>query len=145
MPNDPSYSIQRWHYEQIELPAAWNISQGSANVVVAIVDSGVVAAHPDLSSKLVDGYDFVGSVLNQDGDGIDSNPDDPGCAIGGGSIFHGTHVAGTVAAATNNGVGVAGVAWNVRLMPVRVLDGCTGQRFVLRRCTGHPLCRGAQQ
>ena len=125
VPNDPLYSVQRWHYEQIQLPAAWNVTTGSASVVVAIVDSGVVG-HPDLVAKLSDGYDFVSSPLNQDGDGIDANPDDPGCTITGGSVFHGTHVAGTVAAATNDGVGVAGVAWNTRLMPVRVLDGCSG-------------------
>jgi serine protease len=125
VPNDPGYSVQRWHYEQVALPAAWNVTTGSANVVVAVVDSGVYR-HPDLIANLLDGYDFIRSTLNQDGDGLDADPDDPGCALGGGSVFHGTHVAGTVAAASGNGTGVAGVAWNARLMPVRVLDGCTG-------------------
>jgi serine protease len=125
IPDDPGYVVQRWHYEQISLPAAWNVTTGSADVVVAVVDSGVVR-HPDLVANLFDGYDFIRNALNQDGDGIDADPDDPGCALGGGSVFHGTHVAGTVAAASNNGTGVAGVTWNTRLMPVRVLDGCTG-------------------
>lgn len=125
VPNDPGYAVQRWHYEQISLPAAWNLTTGSADVVVAIVDSGVVS-HADLRANLTGGYDFIRSPLNQDGDGLDADPDDPGCALGGGSVFHGTHVAGTVAAASNNGLGTAGVAWNARLMPVRVLDGCTG-------------------
>ena len=116
VPNDEYYPMQRWHYEQIKLPAAWNVTTGSTNVVVAIVDTGVVA-HPDLAANLIGGYDFVGN---------DTNPDDPGCAVGGGSVFHGTHVAGTVAAVSNNGNGVAGVAWNARLMPLRVLDGCSG-------------------
>lgn len=125
IPDDPGYVVQRWHYEQVSLPAAWNVTTGSADVVVAVVDSGVVS-HPDLVANLVGGYDFIRSTLNQDGDGIDADPDDPGCALGGGSVFHGTHVAGTVAAVSNNGTGVAGVAWNARLMPIRVLDGCTG-------------------
>jgi serine protease len=125
IPDDPGYVVQRWHYEQISLPAAWNVTTGSADVVIAVVDSGVVS-HPELVANLFDGYDFIRSALNQDGDGIDADPDDPGCALGGGSVFHGTHVAGTVAAASNNASGVAGVAWNARLMPVRVLDGCTG-------------------
>ena len=125
IPNDPGYVVQRWHYEQISLPAAWNVTTGSADVVVSVVDSGVYR-HPDLDANLLDGYDFIRSVLNQDGDGIDADPDDPGCALGGGSVFHGTHVAGTVAAVSDNGMGVAGVAWQARLMPVRVLDGCTG-------------------
>ncbi len=79
--------------------------------------------HPDLQGQFVAGFDFVRNpVLSLDGDGIDPNANDPGA--GGGilpSSFHGTHVAGTVAARTNNGVGVAGVAWSVRIMPLRVL------------------------
>jgi serine protease len=125
VPNDPGYSLQRWHYELLELPAAWNVTKGSANVVVAVVDSGVVA-HPDLVPNLTDGFDFVSNPTNQDGNGIDAVPDDPGCVLVGGSSFHGTHVAGTVSATTSNAAGVAGVGWNTRLMPVRVLDGCSG-------------------
>ena len=126
VPNDPLYKDQRWHYELIQLPSAWNVTTGSSNVVVAIVDTGAVN-HPDLAANRVAGYDFISNPSNQDGDGIDPNPDDLGCVIGGGSSFHGTHVAGTVAAASNNGSGVAGVTWNARLMPIRVLDGCGGR------------------
>ncbi len=124
-PADPLYATQRWHYELIRLPAARDILTGSPEVTVAVVDSGVVP-HPDLDGNLVPGFDFVSSPLNEDGDGIDPDPDDPGCGIGGGSIFHGTHVSGTVSAVTDNALGGAGVAGNVSVMPVRVLDGCQG-------------------
>ena len=131
-PNDPGYAIQRWHYEQIQLPGAWDVTTGSTAVRVAVVDTGVAVisatelAHPELLSKLVDGYDFISSPSNEDGDGIDSDPSDPGCVIGGGSVFHGTHVAGTIGARSNDGTGVAGVSWGARIMPIRALDGCAG-------------------
>ncbi len=122
VPVDPSYSRQRWHYEQIRLPAAWDIEQGSANVTIAVVDTGVRMTHPDLQGKLVDGKDFVRGSNAADGDAIDNDPSDPGVTGPGGSLtFHGTHVAGTAAATGNNNVGVAGVSWNSRIMPVRVL------------------------
>ena len=124
-PNDiPGYAIQRWHYEQIQLPSAWDLTTGSA-IPVAVVDTGV-AQHPELASKLIDGRDFIRDPTNPDGDGIDANPADPGCGISGGSIFHGTHVAGTIGARSNDGTGVAGVSWGARIMPIRALDGCAG-------------------
>ena len=113
-PNDPLYA-QQWHYRAINLPAAWDQTTGSADVTVAIVDSGVVTTHPDLESKLLPGYDFVSDTDSGDGDGRDGDPTDPR------GVSHGTHVAGTVGAATNNGVGVAGVSWGARILPVRVL------------------------
>ena len=125
-PNDiPGYAIQRWHYEQIQLPGAWELTTGSA-IPVAVVDTGIVAHHPELASKLIDGRDFIRDPTNPDGDGIDANPADPGCGISGGSIFHGTHVAGTIGARSNDGTGVAGVSWGARIMPIRALDGCAG-------------------
>ena len=122
VPNDPYYFWQRWHYEQIQLSAARNLTVGNPNVLVAVVDSGVVA-HPDLIANLQGGYDFVRNPAD-DGDGIDPNPIDPGCAEFGNDQAHGTHVAGTIAATTNNALGVAGVAGGARVMPVRVFSGC---------------------
>ena len=123
-PNDRLYSAQRWHYELIGLPAAANRLAGFAPAnglapIVGVVDSGIVADHPDLAGQLVAGYDFVVSPNNGDDDGIDPDPDDPVTVMG--WVFHGTHVAGTIAAATNNAIGVAGVAPVARIMPVRAL------------------------
>ncbi len=114
-PNDPLYGLQ-WHYRAINLLAAWDQTTGSADVTIAIIDSGIATTHPDLAEKLLPGYDFVSSADDAgDGDGRDGDPTDPA------GSFHGSHVAGTAAAATNNGVGVGGVSWGARILPVRVL------------------------
>ncbi|MFY3746515.1 S8 family serine peptidase [Anaeromyxobacter sp. Red801] len=121
VPTDTYYKYQ-WHYPLISLPQAWDLTTGVAGAVVAVVDTGVFLAHPDLSGQLVTGYDFIRDpTMANDGNGIDPNPDDPGdAATLGGSSWHGTHVAGTVAAAAD-GKGVVGVAWNARVMPLRAL------------------------
>ncbi|MBN2318306.1 MAG: S8 family serine peptidase [Acidobacteria bacterium] len=120
-PNDSYYSYQ-WHYPLIGLPEAWEFTTGSSDVVVAVVDSGILGQHPDLAGQIADGYDFVSNPDNSlDGDGVDADPEDPGDGGINGSSFHGTHTAGTIAARSNNNNGVAGVAWNAKIMPLRVL------------------------
>ena len=131
VPNDPHYHYQ-WHYPMINLPQAWDITTGGAgNVIVAVVDTGVLLNHPDLDSKLVAGYDFISNATRaRDGDGIDANANDPGdLATPGKSSFHGTHVAGTIAAKSDNTLGVAGVSWGARIMPIRVLGQGGGTDF----------------
>jgi len=115
-PNDPLYASHQWHYPLIRLPQAWDVVTGSP-LIVAVVDTGVRFDHPDLEGLGVGGWDFV------DGD---ADASDPGCpVVDPTEPSHGTHVAGTVAARTNNGVGTAGVTWGgaagVRIMSVRVL------------------------
>ncbi|MEV6616834.1 S8 family serine peptidase [Streptomyces sp. NPDC051051] len=137
-PNDTEYAKQWDLFEAtagMNVPAAWNTATGTG-VTVAVIDTGYVA-HSDLAANIVGGYDFIAdTAVSVDGDGRDGNPADPGdyyaageCGAGvpaGNSSWHGTHVAGTIAAVTNNGKGVAGVAHGAKISPVRVLGKCGG-------------------
>lgn len=135
-PNDTRYNEQ-WHYFEatggINLPAAWDQFTGT-NVTVAVIDTGY-RPHVDLAANLLDGYDFISDAfMANDGNGRDSDEQDPGDWHTSGqcaqpprnSSWHGTHVAGTIAALTNNSTGVAGVAFNARVLPARVLGRCGG-------------------
>jgi len=130
-PNDEFFDLQ-WHYPLISLPEAWDITTGSPDVIVAVIDTGELTTHPDVDpARFVPGFDFIADATRaRDGDGIDPDPFDEGDRTGGGSSsFHGTHVAGTVGAFTNNGMGVAGVDFAARIMPVRVLGAGGGTNF----------------
>ncbi len=117
-PNDSLYKDQ-WNYPAINLPGAWDITTGSSSVVIAVLDTGKMN-HPDLSGQFVGGYDFVSDAsISTDGDGRDSDATNPGT---GRSASHGIHVAGTIAALSNNNSGVAGVCWNCKVLPVRVVS-----------------------
>ena len=131
VPDDEFYEFQ-WHYPLIGLPRAWDITTGTDRTTVAVVDSGIRGDHPDFpAAKLVDGYDFISDPENAvDGDGIDDDPFDPGDGTDStASSFHGTHVAGTVGAQSDNGTGVAGVSWGTRIMPLRALGKLGGSSF----------------
>jgi serine protease len=105
----------------INAPNAWSKTMGSKNVVVAVIDSGITA-HPDLDNQVVPGYDFVSDVASSnDGDGWDANNADPGDYYANQtSSWHGTHVAGIIAAQSNS-IGVTGIAPNVKIQPIRAL------------------------
>lgn len=149
IPNDPSFGAQ-WHLRGpgdptlpeatgVNMPLAWDLSTGAAGAVVAVVDSGVRYDHSDLAGKLLPGYDFVSELqIANDGDGRDADATDPGdwvspadrstplfsaCEIET-SSWHGTFIAGQIAAASNNGVGITGVNWQAKVLPVRVSGKC---------------------
>lgn len=122
-PNDSMYS-ELWGMPQIDLPQAWEITTGQSNsgqdVVVAVIDTGSVLHHPE-HAAVVDGYDFISDASRaRDGNGRDNNPDDVGDSSSNPS-WHGTHVAGTISARSNNGVGITGVSWHAKIMPLRAL------------------------
>jgi subtilisin family serine protease len=104
-PNDPRFATEQQYLVPLRLPSAWDVTRGSTAVKIAILDTGVDLDHPDLASRVVAGRDFVNDdAVAQDDEG------------------HGTLVAGIAGAATNNGIGIAGAAWNASIMPVKVLD-----------------------
>ena len=137
-PNDTRYNEQ-WHYFQanvgLNLVPAWDVTTGTG-VTVAVLDTGF-RPHADLAANIVGGFDFISDTfVSNDGNGRDTNAQDPGdwtttaqcssTSVARNSSWHGTHVAGTIAALTNNGNGVAGVAFGARVLPVRVLGRCGG-------------------
>lgn len=105
IPNDPAFASQQYAPQKIGAIAGWDRAQGNANVIIAIIDTGVDSGHPDLAGKMISGFDFV----NNDSDPFDDNG-------------HGTHCAGNAAGATNNGIGAAGIAPLCKIMPVKVLN-----------------------
>lgn len=149
-PNDPGYA-QQWHYRDngsgsdespggINLPQAWERTVGSSASVIAVIDTGILPSHPDItgSPNLLPGFDMISDTFTaNDGDARDDDATDPGDGTNAGQCgpgspaqpdsWHGTHVAGTVGVGrTDNGAGVAGVNWTSRVVPVRALGRCGG-------------------
>lgn len=137
-PNDPLWSYQ-WDLSSarfgIDAQSAWPRTRG-AGVTVAVVDTGIIA-HPDLAGQVLPGYDFISDPWTaRDGNGRDADPTDRGDWLVDGdcggsdkatdSTWHGTHVAGTIAATASNGEGIAGVAPGARILPVRAVGRCGG-------------------
>src|SRR2546427_8339807 len=112
-PLDPMWS-QQWDMTKIQAPAAWDKQTNAGDVVVAVVDTGIASNHPDLQASLwtdpvtlAHGFTCIGGT----------------CTAGGNDDYgHGTHVAGTIGAAVNNGIGIAGINWAVKLMSMKFLD-----------------------
>jgi serine protease len=142
VPNDQYYQQYQWHFHNavggINAPAAWDVSQGEG-VVVAVIDTGIVPNHVDFTGNLLEGYDFISNAARSRrptndrvpgaldyGDWVENDNECYQGSLADDSSWHGTHVAGTVAEATNNGIGMAGVAYKSKVLPVRVLGKCGG-------------------
>ncbi len=135
-PNDPYFSstgswgqsyADMWGLQKINAPAAWDVTTGSDSVLIAVVDTGLDTTHPDLAGRFVSGWNFVNNSADvTDGYG------------------HGTHVSGTIAAATNNGIGVAGIDWSGKILPVKGLDNTgSGTTSVLAQAMEYAADQGA--
>ncbi len=145
----------------VDVINAWSVTHGSSDVVIAVVDTGIQHAHPDLTGRLLPGYDFVSPMSlsvaegidvpddleflrSNDGDGRDSDPTDPGdnvsetvraqfesldieCSVSN-STWHGTAMASIIAANANDGIGMAGIDWHAKILPVRAIGKCGGRR-----------------
>lgn len=136
-PND-EYWDRLWGLRTINCPAAWDIEKGDESVVVAVLDTGVAYDHPDLAGRCVQGWD----AYDNDNDPYDEGFVEPDNSI----AYHGTHVAGTIAAQGNNGIGVCGVCWDgVKIMPVRVIDEEVGAPYdVIIQGLDYALTHGAK-
>lgn len=141
VPKDKFYASYMWALKNastfgIKAETAWDSSSGSG-VVVAVIDTGY-RPHADFSGRILPGYDFISNTIySNDRNGRDNNAIDNGdytaanyCGDdepASGSSWHGTHVAGTIAANTNNSIGIAGIAYNAKILPIRVLGQCGGE------------------
>jgi len=102
-PSDSYFASSQWGLAKIQAPAAWEVTRGSESVIVAVLDTGVDYTHPDLAARMVAGRDTYSN---------DANPMD--------EYGHGTKTAGVIGACTDNALGVAGITWNCRIMPIKV-------------------------
>jgi serine protease len=148
VPNDTQFPLQ-WHLgtrngaaAALSMSSTWAITTGTSAITVAVLDTGVLRNHPDLQamgSRLLQGYDFVEDVdSSNDGDGRDADASDPGDYVDDNDLrnpvfagclrenssWHGSFITGQIAAETNNGLGVAGLNWNAKILPVRVFGKC---------------------
>ena len=116
-PNDPNFN-QQWHHQNMESEAGWDTRTDASTVIAAFTDTGVDTNHPDLTANLIEGFDQVFGLWESQGGDIED--------ING----HGTYVAGCIGAEGNNNLGVAGIAWNIQLLPIRVSHASNGGAYI---------------
>ncbi len=144
VPSDEYYRAYQWDFSNLNLEAAWDIQKGDKSVTVAVLDTGIISNHPDLKDNLLQGADFVGGVKSYSAESYKMTDDDPTDETPreeGGS--HGTHVAGTIGAVTNNSRGVAGINWNVKILPVRGLTNKGGTSWDIAEGIYYAIDQGA--
>jgi len=128
IPNDPLFQPYQWNMRKVGAPDAWSVTTGSSDVIIAVLDTGVDAGHPDLGGKVLAGYNAI-TGTNDATDGYG----------------HGTHVSGIAAAVGNNGIGVAGTNWQAKIMPIKVLDSSgEGTDSTISRGVGWAVDHGAR-
>ncbi|MDH5546549.1 MAG: S8 family serine peptidase [Gammaproteobacteria bacterium] len=132
IPRDPLYTHQRDVLSQIGLEAAWDVSTGDETIIVAVIDDAIDIFHSDLVGNLVEGFDFVDGDSNPSPDSADRcNP----------PASHGTAMAGIIGAVGNNNKGMSGIAWNVKIMPLRI--GCSYSSSLEAQAINYALSHGA--
>lgn len=154
-PNDVKYGSQ-WYLEQVDAPSAWDTTTGSSDVVVAVLDTGVDLDHPDLKGNIwVNDDEEGGNNVDDDGNGFvddvygwdfvqDDNAPTPSANGSEAAVSHGTLIAGLIGAKGNNKMGVAGVAWSVKIMSVRMLNASgSGDSATAARAVDYAVANGA--
>jgi len=144
IPQDQYYNNYQWNMVNMNMEAAWDVTKGDNSVVVAVIDTGIVPNHPDLKDNLLQGADFVGGVKSYPIESYsitDYNPIDESTYQQGGS--HGTHVSGIIGAVSNNITGVAGINWNVKILPIRGLTKTGGTSWDIAEGIYYAIDQGA--
>jgi len=134
IPNDPLFSFQ-WHLNKIAAPSAWDVSKSSNATKVAVIDTGFALNHQDLSEKfdIANAYDFI------------NNDNSPMAGDSGAYVYHGTMVAGLVGASTDNGMGVASIGWNAKILPIQALDDAgDGTTFTIASAINYTVSKGVK-
>lgn len=128
LPDDPNYASQ-WMHSVMKTPEAWTHTLGDPGIIAAVCDSGVDATHPDLQGRVITGYNPV-----------------TGSSVTTPHTTHGTKVAGLIAAAGNNGIGIAGMAWKTRIMPIRITQSSAGSAYLsdMAKCIEWAADNGAK-
>lgn len=144
IPSDLHYKEKQWNLIYSNLEAAWDMQTGSDSVTVAVVDTGIIPDHPDLKDNLLSGADFVGGERSYPVESYtktDNDPTDETTREQGGS--HGTHVAGILGAVGNNNRGIAGINWQLKILPVRALKKSGGSSWDIAEGIYYALDQGA--